>query len=477
MIIKAPPDERRLHQSDALDEFASSQFDEERSGHESTLVRGRAPEGAATLEGPPLVPVYLAESEGLDAFDREQPAEDEPAQVAQGRVALPGLAATDMAAAGSATAIIPTPARTTATAPRVNAARRVSSPVVLRVEIPRPTRLPAYLYAAVFIAILMVLTAGLLTRRSPVPEPSSADQPVPTQKDALAALSTKDTPDLITAVPSAPLGQGTRTRPIERSRIAGLAPPTQPVPQRVAPASSARAERQTKPTGVARPSLPFPASQTRSVSVPATTVAPGLTAGAATNAEAAVPPPRSAVALPVAASAPAASSAAGPSPPAPAPAAAATPAPATASSTPTPVSAAITGESAPVVTPTPAAATPPNAAPAASALDIERGAIRQVLERYRTAVSALDAAATQEAWPGVNQRALARAFERLDAQDVSFQNCRINVNSAEASAVCGGLVRYVPRIGSRTQRVEQREWTFRLRRQDSGWFIEGVGTQ
>jgi hypothetical protein len=100
-----------------------------------------------------------------------------------------------------------------------------------------------------------------------------------------------------------------------------------------------------------------------------------------------------------------------------------------------------------------------------------------VLERYRTAVNALDAAATQQAWPGVNQRALVRAFERLDEQDVSFQNCRINVNSAEASAVCGGLVRYVPSIGSRSQRVEQREWTFRLRKQDNRWFIEGVGTQ
>jgi len=100
-----------------------------------------------------------------------------------------------------------------------------------------------------------------------------------------------------------------------------------------------------------------------------------------------------------------------------------------------------------------------------------------VLEVYRNAINALDANAAREAWPRVNQRALARAFERLDEQDVSFQNCRIDVNRADALAVCGGLLRYVPRIGSRTQRVEQREWTFQLRRQDERWVIEGVDTR
>jgi hypothetical protein len=495
MIIKAPSYERGSHQSDALDEFASSQPDEERSDHKSAVGSGRALEGANPLEGPPLVPVYLTELEGLDAFDLEQSAGNEPAQVAQTRVAPPRFAASDMATAGTATAIRPTPVRTAATAPipMVSAAppRSHSSPVVLKVEIPRPTQLPTYLYASVLIAILMVLTAAFLTLPVPVPEPSSADQAVPTRNDASETLSTSETPDLIAAVPapavpvpavpapSAPLARENATRPIERSRIAGLAPPPPPVPRRVAPAASARAERETKPTSAALPSSPFPASQARSVTVPSTAVAPNVTAGsasgAAANTEAAGPPPRSVVAPSVTASAPAASTAA--ALPAPAPAAAATPSPATASNTSTPVSAAPTGANAPSATLTPATAIPPNAAPAASAVDIERGAVRQVLERYRTAINALDADAARKAWPGVNQRALARAFERLDEQDVSFQNCRIDVNRVNASAVCGGVVRYVPSIGSRTQRVEQREWTFKLRRQDNGWFIEGVGTR
>jgi len=104
-------------------------------------------------------------------------------------------------------------------------------------------------------------------------------------------------------------------------------------------------------------------------------------------------------------------------------------------------------------------------------------AIRQVLERYRTAINARDANAAQDAWPGVNQRALARAFEGLDEQDVSFQDCRIDVNRAQASAICGGVARYVPRVGRRTERVERREWTFQLRREQSGWFIEGIRTR
>jgi hypothetical protein len=128
-------------------------------------------------------------------------------------------------------------------------------------------------------------------------------------------------------------------------------------------------------------------------------------------------------------------------------------------------------------TPTSAAGTPPNVAAPASAVEVERSAIRQVLERYRIAIDSLDANATRNAWPGVNQRALARAFERLVEQDVSFQQCRISANSTDASAVCGGVVRYVPRIGRRTQQVEQREWTFHLRRAANEWLIEDVVTR
>ena len=82
MNIKAPPYERRSHQSDALDEFASSQPDEERSDHKSAVGGGRALEGANTLKGkrPPLVPVYPTELDGLDAFELEQPARNEPAE-------------------------------------------------------------------------------------------------------------------------------------------------------------------------------------------------------------------------------------------------------------------------------------------------------------------------------------------------------------------------------------------------------------
>jgi intracellular sulfur oxidation DsrE/DsrF family protein len=118
--------------------------------------------------------------------------------------------------------------------------------------------------------------------------------------------------------------------------------------------------------------------------------------------------------------------------------------------------------------------TRPETAGAPNALENETEAIRQVLERYRQASNALAASAIQKVWPELNREALARAFKRLDEQDVSFQSCRISVNTPEASAVCSGTVRYVPSVGSRSLRVEQREWTFRLGRQSNGWLIERV---
>jgi len=475
VTIKSSAD--RSQESDWLDDFAPEP-DEGRTGQTSTSA-WETRIGADSLETPPPTPVRLTESEGLNAFADEQ-WQDELAQAAPEWVTP-----SDVAIDGIATETRPSPPL-----------------VIIGVDRSVGRRSGAYLYAAV----LILLTGGLLILLRPVVTQPAADQAALTHNEASAALTTAQTPHITPALPDPPtaVARENATPPIEASWNTGLTPAPQPVPQRVAPAVSARAERKIEPE-TTRPPRSFPASQTRSVPVPASAVTPNLAAGSASVPaaipEAAVPPAppptRAATAAPtVNASAPAApsSSATAPiptavAPAATAPAAAATtsapppapvtnaPPPAPVTNAPPPASVATGSASASPATPAPASAAPSNTAPAASALEIDMRAIRQVLERYRTAINARDANAAQDAWPGVNQRALARAFEGLDEQDVSFQDCRIDVNRAQASAICGGVARYVPRVGRRTERVERREWTFQLRREQSGWFIEGIRTR
>jgi hypothetical protein len=101
--------------------------------------------------------------------------------------------------------------------------------------------------------------------------------------------------------------------------------------------------------------------------------------------------------------------------------------------------------------------------------------IQSTLARYRNAFSDLDANAAREVWPTVNERSLSRAFDRLEEQDVSFDRCRIEVTKNDrAEATCSGTARYVPRVGSRTPRVDQREWRFSLVKVKDQWLIGAV---
>jgi hypothetical protein len=58
---------------------------------------------------------------------------------------------------------------------------------------------------------------------------------------------------------------------------------------------------------------------------------------------------------------------------------------------------------------------------------------------------------------------------------MSFDDCDIQVSETDrAEAVCSGSARYVPRVGSRTPRVDQREWHFNLVKQRDEWLIGAV---
>jgi hypothetical protein len=77
----------------------------------------------------------------------------------------------------------------------------------------------------------------------------------------------------------------------------------------------------------------------------------------------------------------------------------------------------------------------------------------------------------------VNETALARAFDQMDAQSMSYNSCGIEVKGLFAQAFCVGEVAFVPKVGSRTPRVEVRRWTFDLRRVNDAWQIERVTTR
>ena len=101
-------------------------------------------------------------------------------------------------------------------------------------------------------------------------------------------------------------------------------------------------------------------------------------------------------------------------------------------------------------------------------------AVRVLIDRYRQAYARLDAGAAREIWPRVDERALARAFDQLSMQEIDFAACDVNVAGDRASAGCTGNARYVPKVGSKTPRVENRVWNFDLRKNGTDWRIERV---
>jgi hypothetical protein len=100
--------------------------------------------------------------------------------------------------------------------------------------------------------------------------------------------------------------------------------------------------------------------------------------------------------------------------------------------------------------------------------------VKQALQRYRTAYEGLDAQSARSVWPSVNEAALARAFEGLASQSLTFEACDVRLRGEAATAVCHGSARYVPKVGSRDARVEPRIWNFTLHKNGSDWTIDSA---
>lgn len=137
---------------------------------------------------------------------------------------------------------------------------------------------------------------------------------------------------------------------------------------------------------------------------------------------------------------------------------------------PPPVPPANTRAASAIATPSRPATTNPGA-DAARAAQADGNRVAQVLNRYARAYGDLDPRAASAVWPTVDEHALSRAFASLESQDVSFDNCTIDVTGATARALCLGRTSYIGKVGNRQLHTEPRQWRFELKLQGDDWKI------
>ena len=104
-------------------------------------------------------------------------------------------------------------------------------------------------------------------------------------------------------------------------------------------------------------------------------------------------------------------------------------------------------------------------------------AVQTVLSRYRNAYDDLDAGAARAVWPSVDHKALSKAFDRLEQQQLVFDSCEISVTDARAVASCRGVATYIPRVGNKARRDDRRQWEFTLSRVNDAWLIDTVSAR
>jgi hypothetical protein len=103
--------------------------------------------------------------------------------------------------------------------------------------------------------------------------------------------------------------------------------------------------------------------------------------------------------------------------------------------------------------------------------------IAEALKHLQIAYERRDATLAKEVWPTVDERALARAFDGLRSQSVTFDRCQLNVSGAAGEVECRGVTRYVPRVGGQYQRVESRQWRFRVEKAADSWLITSAAAR
>jgi hypothetical protein len=96
------------------------------------------------------------------------------------------------------------------------------------------------------------------------------------------------------------------------------------------------------------------------------------------------------------------------------------------------------------------------------------------LKRLQLGYARRDATLVKQVWPSVDERALARAFEGLRSQNVTFDRCETRVTAPTGEMQCHGVTTYVPRFGAQAARSESRQWRFRMEKNGENWVIDSV---
>jgi hypothetical protein len=129
----------------------------------------------------------------------------------------------------------------------------------------------------------------------------------------------------------------------------------------------------------------------------------------------------------------------------------------------------------PAPVPPPAQAPPapaPAPAPAAQPDKSVDPGVRDALLQYAAALESLDADAVKKVQPSIDVEGLKRAFREMRALEVDIDNIRLlSSESGSARVSCRVAQTLTPKAGSRQTTSVTR--VLRLRRQDSGWIIQG----
>jgi hypothetical protein len=438
---------------------------------------------------PAMIPLGNTEK-ALEAFLPEEPASrPAPMWVRTDVLSVP-TAPTPVVPAAESPA--PSPAPSAASAASAASASSVPSPPVESLASWARGVCSAYAWTAARFALtraqrlhpldgVIALLALLVVVTNAAPWLSSTAS-APTREEATPLSDLLSSPLDPPKVTRPPVDVGMLSQPLVEPAVAVAG--SEPVAARREPASVAppaatqpRAPRPAPPVATARPDVSASAARTAAaLRVPGVGPVP-------TPARAAAPvdgndrrdPDRNDAEegpVPAGLSAPSATSAAGP---AGAEAGTAGTAPPVAGTGPPAAGSPVAPAGSPLTPARPAAV---SAAPAPAArpalVDVDRTAVRGALADYRQAFNTLDVGAAQSVWPTVNARTLDRAFERLDEQELSFDDCRIDVAGERATAICTGSARYVARVGNRSPRVEPRRWDFSLRKAGEAWLIAQV---
>lgn len=113
-------------------------------------------------------------------------------------------------------------------------------------------------------------------------------------------------------------------------------------------------------------------------------------------------------------------------------------------------------------------------APMPAARLAETAAPLGIVQRYASATSRLDAGATHLVWPSADRQALVATFTALREQRLTLAGCTALVEGDRATVACRGTLRYRPRVGDHSTRVQQGRWRFALTRRSGDWVIATV---